>query len=73
MKAKILVITDDKAFAQSLVKLLGKINYQIFHPDKVPSNADSELKELAHKVFGKMTEAYDVLSDEKKKNKNPKK
>ncbi len=34
MKAKILVITDDKAFALSLARLLGKINYQIFHPEK---------------------------------------
>ena len=40
---------------------------KIFHPDKIPSNASAQLKDLAQKVFGQMTAAYETLSNEMKR------
>lgn len=37
------------------------------HPDKLEPSAPEELKELAHRVFSRITEAYQVLSDEKRR------
>jgi tetratricopeptide (TPR) repeat protein len=39
----------------------------MFHPDKLPAAASAQLKDLAQKVFGQMTKAYETLSDDKKK------
>lgn len=40
---------------------------KIFHPDKLPSNASSVLKNLGQQVFGQMTKAYETLSNDQKK------
>ncbi|MDZ4677134.1 MAG: response regulator [Oligoflexia bacterium] len=40
---------------------------KIFHPDKLSGSASPQLKDLAQKVFGQMTKAYDILSNEQKK------
>ncbi len=40
---------------------------KIFHPDKVPDQAPSELKDLTKNVFGMMTKAYETLSNETKR------
>lgn len=40
---------------------------KIFHPDKLPSNASSELKVIAQEVFSLMTKAYEVLSNDAKR------
>jgi curved DNA-binding protein CbpA len=37
---------------------------KIFHPDKLSDASPNELKDLAKQVFGRMTEAYNILSDE---------
>jgi CheY-like chemotaxis protein/tetratricopeptide (TPR) repeat protein len=39
---------------------------KIFHPDKLPTTSSAQLKDLAQKVFGQMTKAYETLSNETK-------
>ncbi|MBK9293295.1 MAG: response regulator [Oligoflexia bacterium] len=40
---------------------------KIFHPDKIPPNSTKELAEAAKNVFGLITKAYEVLSNEPKR------
>jgi curved DNA-binding protein CbpA len=40
---------------------------KVFHPDRIPSNASTKLKELAQNVFSHMTLAYETLSDDTKR------
>lgn len=63
---KVLGLNKNFAPAKEIKKAYHKLALQ-YHPDKVKNQNDAKEKQLAEAVFVKISEAYDVLGDDKLK------
>ena len=63
---KVLGLNKNFAPAKEIKKAYHKLALQ-YHPDKVKNQNDDKAKQLAEAVFVKISEAYDVLGDDKLK------
>ena len=57
-----------KSCPASEVNRLYKEFAKSYHPDKLSSKASTEQKTILHEMFARVTEAHDILIDDKKRN-----